>query len=37
MREAFLTGGLPPLVSEPGPVYARTYGKYFEPDHVYQS
>ncbi|CAG7971438.1 unnamed protein product [Penicillium salamii] len=27
LREAFLTGGLPPLTSGPDPVYAKTYGK----------
>lgn len=29
LREAFICGGLPPLVDNPDPVYARTYGGYF--------
>lgn len=31
MREAFLTGGLPPLTSGPDPVYAKTYGMFTYP------
>lgn len=27
LREVFTTGGLPPLVDEPDPVYKLTYGK----------
>lgn len=27
LAEAFICGGLPPLVDNPDPVYARTYGK----------
>lgn len=28
LKEAFICGGLPPLVNDPDPVYARTYGKH---------
>lgn len=27
LREAYICGGLPPLVNEPDPVYERTYGR----------
>lgn len=27
LKEVFTTGGLPPLVDDPQPVYERTYGK----------
>lgn len=29
LREAYICGGLAPLVSDPDPVYARTYSKEF--------
>jgi hypothetical protein len=29
LKEAFICGGLPPLVDNPDPVYARTYGRRF--------
>ncbi|KAJ5093848.1 Proline iminopeptidase [Penicillium angulare] len=35
LREAFLTGGLPPLVDRPDPVYARTYEKVIERNQAY--
>ncbi|KAJ5287395.1 Proline iminopeptidase [Penicillium angulare] len=35
LREAFLTGGLPPLVDGPDPVYARTYEKVVERNWAY--
>lgn len=28
LKEAFIFGGLPPLVNGPDPVYSRTYGMY---------
>lgn len=30
LTEAFLCGGIPPLVNEPYPVYARTFGMYMD-------
>ncbi|KAJ5720884.1 Proline iminopeptidase [Penicillium malachiteum] len=35
LREAFITGGLPPLVDEPDPVYARTYEKVMQRNKAY--
>ncbi|KAJ5168740.1 Proline iminopeptidase [Penicillium canariense] len=35
LREAFLCGGLPPLVNDPVPVYERTYEKVVERNEAY--
>ncbi|KAF3388994.1 Proline iminopeptidase [Penicillium rolfsii] len=35
LREAFICGGLPPLVDNPDPVYARTYEKVLERNEAY--
>ncbi|RAL16252.1 proline iminopeptidase [Aspergillus homomorphus CBS 101889] len=35
LSEAFICGGLPPLVSDPDPVYARTYEKVLERNKAY--
>ncbi|KAB8070375.1 Alpha/Beta hydrolase protein [Aspergillus leporis] len=37
LAEAFICGGLPPLVNEPDPVYARTYEKVEERNMAYYS
>ncbi|KAJ5460630.1 Proline iminopeptidase [Penicillium daleae] len=35
LKEAFICGGLPPLVDNPDPVYARTYEKVLERNEAY--
>ncbi|CRG84555.1 proline iminopeptidase [Talaromyces islandicus] len=35
LREVFLTGGLPPLVKGPDPVYAKTYAKLVERNEIF--
>ncbi|KAJ5221292.1 Proline iminopeptidase [Penicillium citrinum] len=35
LREAYICGGLPPLVNEPEPVYSRTYEKVAERNQAY--
>ncbi|KAJ5557463.1 Proline iminopeptidase [Penicillium frequentans] len=37
LKEAFICAGLPPLVNDPDPVYARTYEKVLERNKVYYS
>jgi proline iminopeptidase len=37
LKEAFLTGGLPPLTNGPDPVYAKTYGTHLSTNGSYDA